>query len=97
MGVAASLAAGIEKPTTEEVGNALRIAGEAPEDAAEVVGRRRDAHDFLGAGAAGVRIATSAGGTEGVADEVAEGAGELGVGTRVIEEPEADKVAATAG
>lgn len=44
--------AGIEKPTTLEVGRALRDGPGA--GVAEVAGRRRDAHDFLGAGTAGM-------------------------------------------
>ena len=41
--------AGMEKPTTEEVGSAFLVCvGADVEDA----GRRRDAHDFLGGGIA---------------------------------------------
>lgn len=46
--------AGMEKPTTEEVGSAFLVCvGVDVEDA----GRRRDAHDFLGGGIAGVAAA----------------------------------------
>ena len=50
----AALAAGMEIPTTEEVGRALRD-GPADADAEdeEVEGRRREAQDFLGGAGAG--------------------------------------------
>ena len=43
--------AGMEKPTTEEVGSAFLVCVGAD---VEDTGRRRDAHDFLGGGMAGV-------------------------------------------
>ena len=53
-GTGGEVDAGMEKPTTDEVGRALRDGPEG-EAAAEEEGRRREAHDFLTAGvAAGV-------------------------------------------
>ena len=39
--------AGMEKPTTEEVGRVLGLAGPVA-DEGDVVGRKRDAHDLFG-------------------------------------------------
>jgi hypothetical protein len=65
--------AGMEKPTTEEVGRAFLVCvGADVEDA----GRRRDAHDFLGGGIAGVAAADAGSGVGwlGAASSTNEGA-----------------------